>query len=66
MQRSEQIWGPNAEQFNPDNFLPEHFEKMHAFSYLPFSGGPRHCIGKFVRAHFVICNRVQRCPKIHF
>lgn len=35
---------------NPDHFIPERFmpgaEKPHKFSYLPFSAGPRVCIGK--------------------
>uniref|UniRef100_A0A1B6CLP6 Cytochrome P450 n=1 Tax=Clastoptera arizonana TaxID=38151 RepID=A0A1B6CLP6_9HEMI len=36
----------NPEEFNPDNFLPECIKNRPAFSYIPFSAGPRNCIGQ--------------------
>lgn len=42
MHRRQDIFGPDAEDFRP-----ERWETLrHSWSYLPFSGGPRVCLGQ--------------------
>jgi cytochrome P450 len=46
MQRDETYW-PKPNVFDPERFAPGEQEKRPRFSYLPFGGGPRVCIGNY-------------------
>lgn len=38
---------PNPDKFNPDNFLPEKSANRHYYAFVPFSAGPRSCVGGY-------------------
>lgn len=43
--RMEEYW-ENPDVFNPDNHLPEKAAERHYYSFIPFSAGPRSCVGR--------------------
>lgn len=46
LHRDKKIYGPNPDKFDPDNFLPERSANRHYYAFIPFSAGPRSCVGR--------------------
>ncbi|QRV90259.1 cytochrome P450 family protein [Ceratobasidium sp. AG-Ba] len=49
MHRRKDLWGPDADEFDPDRWLDERYKKYvgsNPFIFLPFSTGPRNCLGQ--------------------
>lgn len=66
MHRKETIWGENANNFDPDNFLPENIEKRSAYSFVPFAAGTRMCIGNKYSMNFMKMIVAQYIRKFKF
>ncbi|MCY7394609.1 MAG: cytochrome P450 [Nocardioides sp.] len=49
--RDPEAWGEDAEEFDPDRFLPERSRGRPAHSYKPFGTGERACIGRQFALH---------------
>ncbi len=61
MHRHKDFW-PEAEKFDPDRFTEQNVKQRHNLAFVPFSAGPRRCIGDFfgtveAQIHFAILLR---------
>jgi cytochrome P450 len=60
--RSKRYWD-DPDKFDPERFTPENKKKHKPFSYMPFGGGPRLCIGNnfaLMEMQFVLAMMIKR------
>ncbi|VDB95399.1 unnamed protein product [Peniophora sp. CBMAI 1063] len=70
MQRRTDLWGPDAEDFDPDRFIDERLHKYlvpNPWVFAPFNGGPRICLGQqfaYNEASFTLVRLMQAFDSI--
>ncbi|KAG8759296.1 hypothetical protein FRC11_002168, partial [Ceratobasidium sp. 423] len=66
MHRRTDLWGPDAEEFDPERWLDERLKKYvtpNPFIFLPFNAGPRICLGQqfaYNEASYFLSRLLQR------
>lgn len=62
--RNKAYWGDNADEFDPSRFLPDSQNvQIHDYAWLPFSSGPRGCIGmqfSLIEARIILARMMQQ------
>jgi len=70
MHRRKDLWGPDADEFDPDRFLDERLHKYlvpNPFIFLPFNAGPRICLGQqfaYNEMSFMLIRLLQNFSRI--
>ncbi|CAE6435503.1 unnamed protein product [Rhizoctonia solani] len=70
MHRRKDLWGPDADEFDPNRWLDDRFKKYvmsNPFIFLPFSAGPRICLGQqfaYSEASFFLCRLLQSVESV--
>ncbi|KAF8684599.1 cytochrome P450 [Rhizoctonia solani] len=70
MHRRKDLWGPDAEDFDPERWLDERLKKYvtpNPFIFLPFNAGPRICLGQqfaYNEASYFLSRLLQRVESI--
>ena len=67
IQRHPSLWD-EPDRFNPDRFRPENSKNRHRLATMPFSAGPRNCIGQlFARVEMQIhVLTVAKCLRLRY
>ncbi len=67
IQRHPDLW-EEPDRFNPDRFRPENSKHRHRLATIPFSAGPRNCIGEhFARMEMQIhLMTIARCLRLRY
>jgi cytochrome P450 len=67
IQRHPHLW-EEPDRFNPDRFRPENSRHRHRLATIPFSAGPRNCIGEhFARIEMQIhLMTIARCLRLRY
>ncbi|XP_065082894.1 probable cytochrome P450 313a4 [Ochlerotatus camptorhynchus] len=66
LHRDRALWGPNAETFDSDNFLPEKVAQRHPYCHIPFIAGVRNCVGIRYSSHLMKVMLVHLLYKFRF